>query len=124
MLKKLLFIATLFLFLTAAKSPLKDPGELFIADSESNGPDAQISLCLNGRAKISCQTYSTTGYRLALQTVIPHHTYPVAGIKILSGEVSIPTSQNPSCTPYVNGYFTACDASSSRWHRLFLNFFY
>jgi hypothetical protein len=104
MLKKLLFIATLFLFLTAAKSPLKDPGELFIADSESNGPDAQISLCLNGRAKISCQTYSTTGYRLALQTVIPHHTYPVAGIKILSGEVSIPTSQNPSCTPYVNGY--------------------
>ncbi len=52
----------------------------------STGPTAPISfqLCLNGPAHLSCQQFSASALNLTINTTIPHHTYTMAGIKILT----------------------------------------
>ena len=41
----------------------------------------KITLCLNANGPISCQTYTVSALDLSIQTTIPNHVYPFAGIK-------------------------------------------
>lgn len=67
----------------------------------SSGPSAQLqlSVCLNGAGPLSCQLYTVSGTNLNIISNIPNHTYPNAGIKILT-----PGYTPAGCTMNKNGY--------------------
>lgn len=52
-----------------------------ISATETTVP-LNITLALNGRGPISCQKYTVDGLNLTIDTTIPNHIYPEAGIKI------------------------------------------
>ncbi|MCX7125776.1 MAG: hypothetical protein NTU49_08585, partial [Gammaproteobacteria bacterium] len=57
----------------------------------ATGPSAQvnITLCLNGKAPLSCQNYTVSALNLSIKTTVPNHIYPDAGIKINTPGYSI-----------------------------------
>jgi hypothetical protein len=69
------------------------------ATGPSTPIEVALSLCLNGRRPLSCQVYKVFASNLSISTTIPNHTYPNAGIKVLTSGY-----QFESDTPNANGY--------------------
>lgn len=101
----LAFSAGIFFTLTATAAPF------FSVESSGTPTSAQISLCLNGRGPVSCQTYTVSATNLSISSLIPNHTYPSAGIKLLTpGTIS-------GGTPLANGYelFSVSDTAPAEF---------
>ncbi len=62
-----------------------------------------ITLCLNGKAPLSCQNYNVPDSSFSVSTTILNRTYPTAGIKINTPGYTFVTSA-VSCVSYLNGY--------------------
>jgi hypothetical protein len=80
-----------------------------IVTTEASSP-LNIKLALDGRGPLSCQNYTVNGLNLTINTTIPNHTYPFAGIKIDSSDYRV-----AGLTPIKNGYylFSVSDSSSA-----------
>ncbi|WP_019216575.1 acetate and sugar kinases/Hsc70/actin family protein [Legionella tunisiensis] len=71
-----------------------------------------ITLCLNGKAPLTCQNYNVSSLNLNITTTVPNRTYPSVGIKV----------NRPNyfpllgCTPLANGYclFSANSVSPAK----------
>ena len=85
-------------------------GLLFNISASGTPNEINLRLCLNGKGVLSCQNYTVSSAYLTITTTISHHTYPYAGIKILT-----PGYELTGCTPYNNGYclFTLSDTMSA-----------
>jgi hypothetical protein len=101
--KKNLRRVFVLVFLFAYQSAFTASGALFNVSATGNPTASPISitLCLNGKGPLSCQTYTVTKPYLTIRTTIPNHTYPIVGIKINSPNVR--ASDLIGCTPYPNG---------------------
>lgn len=67
-----------------------------------------IKLALDGRGPVSRQKYTINGLNLIINTTIPNHTYPFAGIKIDN-----PGYRVAGLTPLKNGYYLFSVSNSS-----------
>lgn len=80
----------------------------------ATGPvgNVNITLCLNGRGALSCQQFTTSALNLNINTTIPNHTYPSAGIKINTPGYTLSTL-GIDCSSTQNGYclFSVSDTS-------------
>ncbi len=76
-------------------------GALFHVSPTGPTANVKISLCLNGKGALSCQYYNVSALNLSIRTLIPHHRYPIAGIKINTPGYRVLANQ---CTPNSNGY--------------------
>lgn len=85
-------------------------GQLFNVSATGAPAVISITLCLNARGPLSCQTYTVNAMTLSISTVIPNHVYPYAGIK-----VNTPGYTSTGCTALANGYcsFTASSTTSA-----------
>ncbi|MDR3476412.1 MAG: hypothetical protein P4M14_00090 [Gammaproteobacteria bacterium] len=105
MIKRILILILFFVC-----SPPVFAGALF--NVAATGPSAQISmtLCLNGKGPLSCQTYTASAVNFSITTTIPNHTYPAAGIKI-----NTPGYTPTGCTMSSNGYclFTVSNTNAA-----------
>jgi len=95
------FFALLSLFTSI--SAMASGGQLFqITATEplagTNGSSISMTLCLNGKAALSCQNYTVSALTLSIMPAAKH-TYPAAGIKI-----NTPGYTPSGCTPNSNGY--------------------
>lgn len=107
MLKKWILCLVAFCAINLSYANTKAPGNLFnIKSTPSNNIVSVATLCLNARSKpVSCQFYAFTGYTITLNTTIPNHTYPYAGIKLDNSPYVIGVSnQGPQCQLQNNGY--------------------
>lgn len=97
--KCLLFVFCLLFALFS--SPVTVAGSRLMFNVSATGvPDnVSITLCLNGQAALSCQTYSASALTLLISTTIPNHVYPAAGIIINTPGYSV-----FGCTKASNGY--------------------
>lgn len=97
-------------FLMTLSQPLFANGNLFNVTASGTPATLAITLCLNGTGPQSCQNYSVNNLTLQITTLIPHHTYANAGIKINTAGYT-PTG----CTAISNGYclFSVSDASAA-----------
>ncbi|MBA4696884.1 MAG: fibronectin type III domain-containing protein [Legionella sp.] len=73
-------------------------GRLFEISETGNVASADILLCLNGKAALSCQNYHISAENMSIRATAAH-TYPAAGIKVLT-----PGYSPSGCLPYGNGY--------------------
>lgn len=96
--KKLLSVLFIFLF---SQISFAVSGDLFEVISSGQPAAAEIILCLNKNGPYSCQHYQVTGHDLLIRTVIPNHTYPSAGIKIVT-----PGYVVSGCVPDASGFCT------------------
>ncbi len=77
-----------------------DTGLFFeISESETTSP-LNIKLALDGRGPLSIQNYTINGLNLIINTTIPNHFYPFAGIKIDN-----PGYWVAGLSPLKNGYY-------------------
>jgi hypothetical protein len=83
----------------ALSAPTIASGRLFDVIATGTPANISITLCLNGQGPISCQNQTVSASNLNIQTTIPNHTYPNAGIKI-----NTPGFELPNCKPYKSGY--------------------
>lgn len=84
------------------------PGLFFeISETEATDP-FDIKLALDGRGPLSCQNYTVSGLNLLINTTIPNHTYPFAGIKIDN-----PGYRVAGLSPLKNGYYLFSVSESS-----------
>jgi len=96
------------LFITQAEA---SKNGLFFNIAASGTPaNLSVSVCLNGAGALSCQQYNVSALSLSVTTTILNHTYPAAGIKILT-----PNYVLSGCTPAPNGYclFSVSNTSSA-----------
>lgn len=84
----------------------------FIIDDTQVSANYGIILCLNGYGPLTCQNYTVTHEVLNISTVIPGHTYPAAGIKVITPGFTIDDSDS-NCSLISNGYciFSVSDSS-------------
>ena len=58
-------------------------GLLFDVQSSNDAINVPITLCLDGKAQLSCQNYTATGLDLYIKTRTTNHTnFPNAGIRV------------------------------------------
>jgi len=74
-------------------------GNLFTVVSTGAPAMVDISLCLNGKAKLSCETEKVTALDLLISTTVPNRMYPDAGIFINTPGYTI-ASLGIACTMY------------------------
>lgn len=92
------------LFLIMGQSALAGAGGLLFNVSATGEPaNVSITLCLNGKGSLSCQTYNVAALTLSIRTAVPNHVYPAAGIKINTPGYEL-ANIGLSCTPNANGY--------------------
>jgi len=97
--KRILLSCIALLTLLMQQTYASNSGLLFNVVAGGTPANLTISLCLNGKGALSCQQYAVSGLNLRVSTTIPNHTYPAAGIKILT-----PNFVPAGCTPAPNGY--------------------
>ena len=118
--KKKTTITQGFVLLFVCQSSFAVDGALFNVSASGNETSApiNISLCLNGKGPLSCQSLTISNPRLAISTTIPGHTYVAAGIKINSTDVKITNLEG--CVPSPNGFclFSVSDAQPAN---IFIN---
>lgn len=73
-------------------------GALFDVSATGEPADLYITLCLDGRASLSCQKHHIYALNASVRTTIPNHIYAHAGIKINTPGYTIP------CTLNQNGF--------------------
>lgn len=80
-----------------------------ISATETTVP-LNIQLALDGRGPLSCQNYTVNDLSLVINTTIPNHTYPFAGIKFDN-----PGYRVAGLSPLANGFylFPVSDSSSA-----------
>ena len=74
-------------------------GQLFSVSASGTPVNVTITLCLNGRAALSCETQSISGTHISISATVPNKNYPAAGLKINS-----PGYVATGCSPIGNGY--------------------
>ena len=101
-------ITPFILFITQADA--SKSGLFFNIAASGTPANLSISVCLNGTGALSCQQYNVSALSLGITTTIPNHTYPAAGIKVLTSNY-VPSG----CTPAPNGYclFSVSNTSSA-----------
>ena len=95
-------------------------GALFRVSASGNQTTdpINISLCLNGKGPLSCQSHTISQPRLTIRTTIPGQTYVAAGIKISSTKVKVTNLEG--CVPNSNG-FCLFSVSDSQAANIFIN---
>lgn len=58
-----------------------------------------VTLCLNGEGPMTCENYTAHASHLRIKTIVPNHSYSLAGIKVLT-----PLYTPTNCTQFKNGY--------------------
>lgn len=106
MIKRMIMNAGIILLLIMThNSAMAAPGLLF--NVTGTGPTLPepitIELCLNAPGPFSCQTYMIRSLNLSINTTIPNHTYPVAGIRVLASQVRH-AGNHLNCTLLKNGF--------------------
>ena len=78
-------------------------GRLFNIESSGTPAQAQVTLCLNGKGPLTCEMLPVSGLELNINSTVPNHTYPFAGIKINTPGYVL---ANPGidCIPLANGF--------------------
>jgi len=75
-------------------------GLLFDVQSSGEAINVPITLCLDGKAQMSCQNYTATGLDLYIKTRTTNHTnFPNAGIRLNTTGYKV-----SDCTPITNSY--------------------
>lgn len=76
-------------------------GDFFRITESGQSATINIQLCLsvNGATPWTCENHTITKRTLSITTVTPNHTYPAAGIKVLTPGYSL-----TGCTFVANGY--------------------
>jgi hypothetical protein len=92
-----MIIRILFLYFALCQTIFA--GALFNVTASGQPAQVSVTVCLNGKGPISCQTYNVAALNLSITTTIPGHNYPDAGIKI-----NTPGYQPTNCTLNSNGY--------------------
>lgn len=94
----------------ACQSAFCDAGSYFNITATGTPANLSISLCLNGKAALSCQNYNASATILNVSTLVTNHTYPNAGIRI-----NTPGHVVSGCTPTRNGYclFSVSDTKTA-----------
>ncbi len=75
-------------------------GNFFNVSATGTPAIVNITLCLNAKGPLSCQSYNITALSLSISTVVANHTYPAAGIKINTPNYTL----GSGCTPLANGF--------------------
>lgn len=104
------FFMSLFYTVSFASS-----GQLFnISSTGATSDQVNLTLCLDGKGALSCQNYTVTGLNLSINTTIPNHSYPDAGIKINTPGYALVNSTS-GCIFNSNGYciFPVSDTTPS-----------
>ena len=80
-------------------------GKLFEVSTSGQPGNVSFSLCLDGKAPLSCQHFNVDKLSLNIKTTMPNHVYPNAGIKINTPNLEI-ANIGLVCKPISNGYCT------------------
>jgi len=85
-------------------------GDLFVVTGTGTVTTLDIELCLNAATPWSRENHTVTRQTLSIRTVTPNHTYPAAGIKVLTPGYSL-----TGCTFLPNGFcqFSVSDTSAA-----------
>jgi hypothetical protein len=87
-------------------------GDLFSISGSGLAATLDVQLCLSvsGATPWNCENHTVTRQSLSIRTLIPNHTYPAAGIKLLTSGYSL-----TGCTFLSNGYcqFTASNTNAA-----------
>jgi hypothetical protein len=95
-----LLCALLALYMSQAAA---SSGLLFNVSATGQSANVSITLCLNGKASLSCQNYTVSALNLNITTAAPNHTYPAVGIKINTPGYAL-GNLGLDCAPSGNGY--------------------
>ena len=104
------WFSSILVFLLCLFSQSVFAGRFFNVSSSGQSVQLDFILCLNAKGPFSCQHYSADHLNLLINTTIPHHSYPDAGIKI-----NTPGYKPTNCTPIPNGYclFSVSDGAGT-----------
>lgn len=103
MIKRILANISLLLSLILSQSiGIAASNSIFNVSATGPTTNVSLTLCLNGKALLSCQNYNVAGLTLAIRTNIPNHIYPAAGIRINTPGYSL-GNLGLDCTPNNNG---------------------
>ena len=104
MVKRIFIRLTIMFFIILGQLALAGAsGLLFNVSATGTPANVSITLCLNGKGALSCQTYNVSALTLSIITSAPNHVYPLAGIKINTPGYSL-GNLGLDCTPSGNGY--------------------
>lgn len=73
---------TVIFLLFGCQHVFSGSASLFNVSATGTPANMNITLCLNGKGRVSCQNYNVSALALNILTTIPNHVYPLAGIKI------------------------------------------
>lgn len=90
----------LMLSFCIVESCYANTGLFFDVSATGSTNPLSIKLALDGRGPITCQNYHINALNLIINTIIPNHTYPFAGIKI-----DTPGYRIAGRTPLSNGFY-------------------
>ena len=76
------FLIPISLFIAA--NGYAGTGLFFKISSTEETTPLNIQLALDGRIPLTCQNYKVNGLSLIINTIVPNHTYPFAGIRIVN----------------------------------------
>lgn len=91
------------LFLVLSHAVFAASGNFFIVNGSEVEATIEVSLCLNGKGPLTCQLYQVQNQVLTVFTTTPGHTYPAAGIKVITPGFAV-SPDDSNCTLISNGY--------------------
>lgn len=97
--KRFSMLCLMLSVLTIAQVSIASKGAFFNVTSAGTPANANITLCLNAKSELSCQHYTVASLNLSINTSIPNHIYPSAGIKVNTSGYTL-----TGCAPLNNGY--------------------
>lgn len=74
-------------------------GQFFNIMTTENSTHLSSTICLSGTGPMTCQDYILSDLNFSITTTVPHHAYPIAGIKI-----NTPGYTLTGCTMISNGF--------------------
>lgn len=97
--KRILYVFTMLFTTLVFPLLYAVSGSLFHINATGTPITMNLTICLNGKAPISCQTQHIIAANLRISSTIPNHIYDSAGIKL-----DRPGYVLTGCTPIANGY--------------------
>src|SRR5579871_4673250 len=106
--RNFIFISTMLMLFIMQRS-LAD-GLFFNVIAGGVPANLSVILCLDGNAPLSCQNYPITALSLSINSTVPNHTYPNAGIKVNTSGYTL-----AGCTLNSQGYclFSVSDTTAA-----------
>lgn len=94
-------LIALFMLFVAIGAANAGTGDIFSITGSGTVATLDIQLCLSvdGTTSWNCEKHTVTRQILSIRTVTPNHTYPAAGIKVLTAGYTL-----SGCTFLSNGY--------------------